>query len=517
MRLILLVLLASMACSLLCPTAWALNSVCLSDAESLLSGSDHPLMSRRLGRVTIEIKAPCLNCGDTFLAGSSNVAIMVSEILTGDFLNEVKRQLRSNGVLDRQSEERISLQVNVLKISHDSSMGAYKERKSLFTYDGTTASSITLEYIFSDGANKILRIPISSIGTSDSVDSNFRIHESMAASLKKNLRLFLLGIKAALDPAFARKAEAAMQQIAGQNESTRSLVGSFVSGLGHLGNGAVDVAVLSIKVVAENSDQITNNINYQMAQAEAGSRGSSIEEDRAKAKYLSDFNDSISRMEADPNSDLNRDKRAREQERAEAKHADSVRVAKLEAAKKVALAKADAQANTEKQRRDNAEQAEKSRRETQERERKAVEAKALEEQRQREEARQYQEKKRKEEEQRKEEAARREEERLAQQRAEEQAKTNYLARMRSGIRLAARNCYGETHVGGSRPSGKEAVSCIDVSFTAYCPGSNVGISAVAKNFTGFDVGCFGDTTKIAKPSCAPNNLKVVVDDVRACN
>lgn len=101
--------------------------------------------------------------------------------------------------------------------------------------------------------------------------------------------------------------------------------------------------------------------------------------------------------------------------------------------------------------------------------------------------------------------------------AEKQVKANYLARMRSDIRLAARNCYGETHVGGSRPSGKEAVSCIDVSFTAYCPGSNIGISAVAKNFTGFDAGCFGDTTKISKPSCSPSNLKVVVDDVRVCN
>lgn len=90
---------------------------------------------------------------------------------------------------------------------------------------------------------------------------------------------------------------------------------------------------------------LQNDINRSWAQAEAGSRGSSIEEDRAKAKRLSDFNDSISRMEADPNSDLNRDKRARERERAEAKRADSVRAAKLEAAKNVALASEAKRAN----------------------------------------------------------------------------------------------------------------------------------------------------------------------------
>jgi hypothetical protein len=88
--------------------------------------------------------------------------------------------------------------------------------------------------------------------------------------------------------------------------------------------------------------------------------------------------------------------------------------------------------------------------------------------------------------------------------------------MRNGIRLGARNCYGETHVGGRRPGGKEVVSCISVAFTAYCPGSSAGISGVANNFVGFDMGCFGDTTRIATPPCKPSELRVIVDEVRPC-
>jgi hypothetical protein len=163
---------------------------------------------------------------------------------------------------------------------------------------------------------------------------------------------------------------------------------------------------------------------------------------------------------------------------------------------------------------------EKAKAEREQKEAEEREKRAAEERRQKEA--QLQEKLRREREaeaaaqKRKEEAQRLEQERLRKQQEETLAQDQYLERMRREIRLGARNCYGETTVGGKRPGGKAAVSCIDVSFTAYCPGSAVGIKGTLKNFIDFDMGCFGDTTKIDKPTCKANELKIVVDDVRRC-
>jgi hypothetical protein len=96
------------------------------------------------------------------------------------------------------------------------------------------------------------------------------------------------------------------------------------------------------------------------------------------------------------------------------------------------------------------------------------------------------------------------------------AERDYLERLRGGIRLDARNCSGSTEVGGIRPPGKEVVSCVDVAFTAYCPGSIVGAKGVLRNFTGPDVGCVGDKASIGKPACKAEELRVVVDEVRPC-
>lgn len=104
----------------------------------------------------------------------------------------------------------------------------------------------------------------------------------------------------------------------------------------------------------------------------------------------------------------------------------------------------------------------------------------------------------------------------AQKDAEAKEKREYLDRMRREIRLAARNCYGSTEVGGKRPGGKEVVSCIDVSFTAYCPGESVGTKGTLKNFIDFDAGCFGDTSSIPKTACKASELRVKVDEVREC-
>jgi hypothetical protein len=117
---------------------------------------------------------------------------------------------------------------------------------------------------------------------------------------------------------------------------------------------------------------------------------------------------------------------------------------------------------------------------------------------------------------RKAEAERLAREKAAQKAAEEQAKVDYLRMLRSQIRIGARNCYGQTEVEARLPKVKEVVDCIDIEFTAYCPGSAVGTSGVLTNFVDMGTGCFGDTATIPKQACKPAEMRVVVDQVVAC-
>lgn len=115
--------------------------------------------------------------------------------------------------------------------------------------------------------------------------------------------------------------------------------------------------------------------------------------------------------------------------------------------------------------------------------------------------------------------------RLAQEQAdkaaEQQAKRDYLTAMRSGIRLSATTCLGgegNYYATGSMPKIKKSLSCIDVSYRAYCPGSAAYSSGVARNFIGMS-GCFGDTYQISpKPGCPVEQVRIEVTDVQpGCN
>lgn len=176
------------------------------------------------------------------------------------------------------------------------------------------------------------------------------------------------------------------------------------------------------------------------------------------------------------------------------------------------VAQADAHEREEQSRREAERAAEKQRqeREAQQRE----EQRRKEEQAQRELARQQQLQRQREE-------AERLAKKQAEKAAEQQAKNDYLNAMRSGIRLSAIKCLdGEGHyyAVGTMPKIKRALSCIDVHYKAYCPGSAAYSSGVADNFQGVP-GCFGDPYKIApKPACPVEQVRIEVTDVRdGCN
>lgn len=113
----------------------------------------------------------------------------------------------------------------------------------------------------------------------------------------------------------------------------------------------------------------------------------------------------------------------------------------------------------------------------------------------------------------------RERQRLTQQQEQERLKAEYYGAVKDGIRMQALHCYGNLYVSGSRsrvqaPPGVS--SCVDVSTRAYCPGDRVGTPVLARNFVGMS-GCVGDTYKIdPKPACKAEEVRVVVEQVRAC-
>lgn len=108
--------------------------------------------------------------------------------------------------------------------------------------------------------------------------------------------------------------------------------------------------------------------------------------------------------------------------------------------------------------------------------------------------------------------------RLAEQQAEQRAQEQYLQAMKNGIRLGVKNCFGQYEVGGTMPKAKEVVSCINVHYRARCEGSTASYDGIFKNFTGFDAGCFGDTSTISpKPACPAAQLRIdVTEVVRGC-
>ncbi|MFN7723930.1 MAG: hypothetical protein ACK5QH_02570 [Rubrivivax sp.] len=160
------------------------------------------------------------------------------------------------------------------------------------------------------------------------------------------------------------------------------------------------------------------------------------------------------------------------------------------------------QQRQEQQRQREAEQREreaKAQREAQERERQRAEAAA----------------------QREREKQEREAKERAEKQAAEQAERDYLQALLAGTKLAARKCpdgKGLYYMVGLLPKVKpRPVSCVDVHYHAYCPGTT-GTRGVARNFVGISTDCFmGDAVTIEPtPACPVAEVRVEARDVRAC-
>lgn len=270
--------------------------------------------------------------------------------------------------------------------------------------------------------------------------------------------------------------------------------------------------------------QLPNKMKNDMARVDAASRGTSVEEEQAKARRNAEFQALIAKQAADPNSDMNRDKRAREsaeaKRKADDKRRDDDRNVKRDADRKIEIARNDKSA-ADMRKPDSADSGARSKdagsadaRAKQEAADNAAAAKVAAEKAAAEKAATS----KAAAEARK---AQQEADKKAQVEAKARAEADYLQQLGAKTRLTAKSCYGEQHAMGQLPSIKpQVVSCVDIHFRAYCPGTapSQAYQGAIKNMIGMGTGCFGDTAEIKpKLSCKADEIRVDVVRAASCS
>lgn len=400
--------------------------------------------------------------------------------------------------------------------------------------NGSSRKKLTVLYQLIDGDSIINSWTITSLGHANHFDGMDNEAESSHEAITQNILMFALLLIADTD---SEKSQMVQQEIAALNQkmntdnaSTGNIVSLAINGavaeVKNIGNAIGS----GMSFVAENSGVIADAMNNkaatwdnEIAQLNAGTRGTTLEAERAKALRDAGFYDRVAKMEADSNSQLNRDKREQERERAENKRAaEEERATKYETTKKANQADRDTQGTIKELKQDEAGAVARKNREMEEQKlQRERETKRLVDERRKEEL----DRKRKAEAlaaKQKAKAERKKAEKVRLAREEDQRKSNYLSNMESGINLKARFCpggEGKHYIVGIRPRIKpEEVSCIDVYYTEICPGSVGSASGVIKNFLGAATDCFmGDTAEVSPtPSCKPDLARISVNRVKEC-
>ena len=255
-------------------------------------------------------------------------------------------------------------------------------------------------------------------------------------------------------------------------------------------------------MLAADLGKLANQVSQDAARVDAASRGSSYEIEQAKRQRSADYARFISEQDADPNSDRSkRQAQAAQQQAQAAKKPAST--SQTSSKKPVQVAAAEpAEATTEDSSAAN-KQANAERLEHE----KAVKRSMDEIERKRAATA---------------EAAKQKAEKETQARQLEQTKKQYLAQLRDQTKLAARTCpggEGKHYLVGLRPKIKPAVvECIDVHYSAACPGTRQNTQGVINSFLGASTDCYlGDAAEIAPQlECKASEVVVKVREVTEC-
>lgn len=131
------------------------------------------------------------------------------------------------------------------------------------------------------------------------------------------------------------------QQIKEQEEYTRNLEAMWAANAARNNFSEKDVIPVDrssfAKDLGKELNKTANTIKKQGAEYQAASRGTTVAEENAKAKRQAEFNETLNKIEADPNSELNQNKRAQEQKNLETKQAQQREIAKANSIKEAKL------------------------------------------------------------------------------------------------------------------------------------------------------------------------------------
>ncbi len=305
-----------------------------------------PLFSKGIAQVLFIKGKVCLGCGD--FSDTNGIGVSHIEGRLNHWFPQLLKQEIGASTLFAPSPRSLVVKSQLLAIDQHSSVGARAERASTMTSGAVLTTKVAVQYDLVDGGNVVGSWVVTTSARSNSLVASTRLTENIDGALKRNVRAFLLRLVADNSPSDSVRATQALASLQSEVDNKRIVLAYLVYGATKTVTTTAGVIGDGLLLVAQNSDVVAAELNKvpgQMRALDAASRGTSVEAEQAKARRDAAFYAQIAKQEADPNSDLNRDKRSREsaeaQRKADDKRRDDDRNAKREADRRMASARTD--------------------------------------------------------------------------------------------------------------------------------------------------------------------------------
>lgn len=322
----------------------------ITQPEKLQYQTAAPVFSKGIAQVAFIKGNICLGCGD--FSDTNGIGISHIEGRLNYWFPELLKQEIGGSTLFPQNPKNLVVKAKLMAIDQHSSVGEKAERASIMTSGAVLTTKVSVQYDLVDGTNIAGSWVVTTSARSNSLVASTRLTENIDGALKRNVRAFLLRLVADYSPNDRARATTALASLQSEVDNKRIALAYLVYGATKTVTTTAGVIGDGLLVVAQNSDVVAaelNKIPGQMKALDAASRGTTVEAEQAKARRNAEFYANIAQQEADPNSDLNRDKRTREsadaKRKIDDKRRDDDRNTKREADRKTEVARIDTSAS----------------------------------------------------------------------------------------------------------------------------------------------------------------------------
>lgn len=221
--------------------ALAVDNYELSSSELKQLKASSAYFKRNLGRVSVE------NFNDD------------------EFRHFLKNELTACGAFSEVAEEKLRVRATAIDISDDSNGDS--DVPALSGRSRTYHAKFKYELL--DGENVVASWVIKTHGTSNSVTAD-RNMEAYLSAIKRNVRSFILTLKATYDPVGAEDARNALVALGSESDNTRSIVGSLFLGgvaVARTTAAAVDSVADGLADACRSDPSCMNGDNLRRSQA----------------------------------------------------------------------------------------------------------------------------------------------------------------------------------------------------------------------------------------------------------